>query len=531
MDADTRNPKTRASGLEIRSDDPSRNFCQTVGYPPAPRFDVRIGFAYNKPAITDSPPPRLDGGRSKVAALFAFGCPSRPKCSGRGFDGQEEWDTPAEAGRGRFRDTDRDGSPTTPADDPQFPIVGIGASAGGLDAFRKLLGGMPADSGMAFVLVPHLDPTHESLMADLLARSTTMPVVEAGEDMPVEVGRVYVLPPNKYMTIGGGRLHLTGPVERRGLPTSIDLFLRSLADDRGEQAIGVILSGTGSHGTLGVKAIKAGGGMAMVQDPRTAEYDGMPRSAITTGLADYILPPEQMPQALIRYVEHFSAAGDRAAEAADEADMAQILDLFRNCGQARLPLLPEEDAPPQSEKAHGPPPHRPDPRIPRLPARPPRGGHPARQGLPDQRDELLPRPGGVPDPGRTGDPPTRPAPRGPDDTLRVWVPGCATGEEAYSIAMLLIEQLESARTRPAASRSSPRTWPRTRWRSPAGGVTPRTSRPTSPPIGSRDSSSPTGGHSYQVNKQLREAITFAAQNVLGDPPFSKLDLISPAATC
>ena len=184
---------------------------------------------------------------------------------------------PGETGRAEPAEA----APATPpgeAAEPQLFVVGIGASAGGLEAFRKFFSNMPAASGLAFVLVPHLDPTHESLMVDLLARSTTMPVVEAEEGMPVAADRVYVLPPNKYMTIGGGKLHLTGPVERAGLQTSIDLFLRSLAEDRQEQAIGIVLSGTGTHGTLGLQAIKANGGMAMVQDPGTAEYDGMPGS-------------------------------------------------------------------------------------------------------------------------------------------------------------------------------------------------------------------------------------------------------------
>ncbi len=173
------------------------------------------------------------------------------------------------------------------------PVVGIGASAGGLDAFKKFFSVMPADSGIAFVLVPHLDPAHESLMVELLARHTTMQVVEAENGMPVAANHVYIIPPNKYMTIHGGVLRLTGPVERHTSQTSIDLFLRSLADDQQERAICIILSGTGSHGALGLKAVKAAGGMAMVQDPATAEYERMPQSAIATGLADYVLTPSR----------------------------------------------------------------------------------------------------------------------------------------------------------------------------------------------------------------------------------------------
>jgi len=169
------------------------------------------------------------------------------------------------------------------------PVAGIGASAGGLDAFKKLLAAMPPDSWIALVLVPHLDPAHESLMVELLARHTVMPVVEVTDDMPALANHVYIIPPNKYMTIRGGVLRLTGPVERRTAQTAIDLFLRSLAEDQQERSICIILSGTGSHGTLGLKDVKAAGGMAMVQDPATAEYKPMPQSAVASGLADYVL--------------------------------------------------------------------------------------------------------------------------------------------------------------------------------------------------------------------------------------------------
>ena len=131
---------------------------------------------------------------------------------------------------------------------------------------------MPVDSGIAFVLIPHLDPTHGSLMVELLARHTSMPVVEAAEGMAIEANRVYIIPPNKNMTISGGVLRLSGPVDRGSWQTSIDIFLRSLADDQADKAICIVLSGTGTHGTLGLTAVKAAGGMAMVQDPKTANY-------------------------------------------------------------------------------------------------------------------------------------------------------------------------------------------------------------------------------------------------------------------
>jgi two-component system CheB/CheR fusion protein len=235
--------------------------------------------------------------------------------------------------------TDTD-EPTTPHEEPGDaappppdagpPVVGIGASAGGLAAFQRFFAALPPDSGLAFVLVPHLDPRHESMMAALIARHTPMPVAEVTEGTPVEANRVYVIPPNKYVTIAGGVLHLSGPAEGLGLATSIDLFLRSLADDQQERAICIILSGTGAHGTLGLKAVKAAGGMAMVQDPATADYPGMPRSAAATGLADYVLPVEQMPAALLEYARHFYVNGGTAAQQAGGADqLNQVLALLR----------------------------------------------------------------------------------------------------------------------------------------------------------------------------------------------------------
>jgi len=200
---------------------------------------------------------------------------------------------------------------TSPRPGTPFPVVGIAASAGGLDAFKKFFAAMPAESGAAFVCIPHLDPTHRSLMAELMARHTTMPVVEAKDKQRVQPNHVYIIPPNKYMTIANAALNLTGPVERGTASTPIDLFLRSLADDAQERAVCVIFSGTGAHGSLGLKAIKAAGGMAMVQDPKTAEYDRMPYNAVATGGADVVLPPEELPAALVNYLRHSYVNGAR----------------------------------------------------------------------------------------------------------------------------------------------------------------------------------------------------------------------------
>ena len=206
------------------------------------------------------------------------------------------------------------------SEQPGPPVAGIGAFAGGLDAFKKFFAAMPADSGVAFVLIPHLDPKHESLMVELLTRYTKMPVVEATDGLAVAANGVYILPPNKYMTISEGILRLTGPVERGGLQTSIDLFLRSLAEDKREKAICIILSGTGRTARSGLKAVKASDGMAMVQEPTTAKYAETPQSAIATRLADYVLPVEQMPAALIEYLRHYVNGATTGGKRADGRD-------------------------------------------------------------------------------------------------------------------------------------------------------------------------------------------------------------------
>ena len=209
------------------------------------------------------------------------------------------------------------------------PLVGIVASAGGLAALKDFFHAMPADSGMAFLLVPHLDPNHESLMVTLLARQTDMPVVEAGDGQRVEPDHIYIIPPGHELTLRDGVIRLGALTGRAAGKTPIEPFLLSLAEDQQENAICIILSGTGSHGTLGLKSIKANGGMAMVQEPATAEYDRMPRSAIETGLADYILPPGHMPEALLGYVRHFVAGTTAVPEPAlVQDDLTRVLALL-----------------------------------------------------------------------------------------------------------------------------------------------------------------------------------------------------------
>src|SRR5436305_7444626 len=174
-----------------------------------------------------------------------------------------------------------------------FPIVGVGASAGGLEAFIELLKALHPKLGMAFVLVPHLDPTHESAMKELLSRATTMPVLQVEHGMRTEPDHVYVIPPGREMTIQEGVLQLVARRPQQP-PMPIDIFLRSLAEDQRNNAVGVILSGTASDGTLGLTAIKGEGGITFAQDSKSAKYDGMPSSAVASGAVDFVLPPAQI---------------------------------------------------------------------------------------------------------------------------------------------------------------------------------------------------------------------------------------------
>jgi two-component system CheB/CheR fusion protein len=196
---------------------------------------------------------------------------------------------------------------SSPLGNDSFPVVGLGASAGGLDAFRRLLAALPAGTGMAFILIQHLDPTHASMMVDLLAGHAPMKLQQAADGMLLEREHVYLIPPGAYLSIRGGALRLSEPRERRGARLPFDFFLRSLAEELGARAICVILSGTGGDGSLGLKAVNEKGGLVIVHDPDEAEYDGMPRSAIMTGAVDLVLPVANIPDILAKSVGSWSS--------------------------------------------------------------------------------------------------------------------------------------------------------------------------------------------------------------------------------
>src|SRR5579863_245178 len=200
-----------------------------------------------------------------------------------------------------------------------FPIVGIGASAGGLAAFEAFFSTMPPDreSGMAFVFVQHLARDHKSILSELVQHYTKMEVFEVADGMVVKPNCTYIIPPNRDMAIVNGALQLLEPTLARGIRLPIDFFFRSLAQDQHDRAICIVLSGTGSDGALGIKAVKGEGGMVMAQTPESTEYDGMPRSAIATGMVDFVLPPNEMPAKLLAYVAH--AFGAQSASVSSPA--------------------------------------------------------------------------------------------------------------------------------------------------------------------------------------------------------------------
>src|SRR5271169_4147550 len=220
----------------------------------------------------------------------------------------------------------------SPLEAESFPVVGLGASAGGLDACRRLFAVLPAGTGMAFILIQHLDPTHASMMVDLLAGHTPLKVQQAADGMPIAPEHVYLIPPGAYLSIRAGALRLSEPRERHGARLPFDFFLRSLAEELGERAICVILSGTGSDGSLGLKAVKEQGGLVIAQDPDEAEYDGMPRSAITTGSVDLVLPVAEIPEIIAKYGRQMVLNGGRKGPASDDHPpdrLAEIIDLLR----------------------------------------------------------------------------------------------------------------------------------------------------------------------------------------------------------
>jgi two-component system, chemotaxis family, CheB/CheR fusion protein len=407
-------------------------------------------------------------------------------------------------------------------------VAAIGASAGGFDAIRTFFDTMPADSGIAFVVIQHLHPTQKSLAAELFGKRTSMPVVQIEDGMRVEPNHVYTVPPNTYPSIHQGVLRLAVPKQLHGPRLPIDHFFASLGEDQHEHAIGIVLSGSGSDGALGVKSIGANGGIVLAQDPGMAQFDGMPQSAIASGMVNYILPVTGMPEVLVGYARHPYVAGTarpKTEAQSEEAALASVLGLIRGrrgysfAGYKQSTLLR---------------------RVQR------RMGLRSIEHWSDYIAVLKKNPTeidalfkdlliGVTEFFRDPDawnileaevitPLVQAKPRG--EPIRVWVPGCATGEEAYVLAMLLLEKLKQTGKRCPVQVFATDTNEDTLQVGRNGIYPTGVATRISPERMRRFFIEATDSHHYQVARELRESVVFGAQNLVSDPPFSRLDLIS-----
>ena len=419
-------------------------------------------------------------------------------------------------------------------DRPGFPIVGIGASAGGLAAFEAFFSGMPADTdpGMAFVLVQHLAPDHESILAALIQRYTRMKVFEVQDGMAVRVNCAYIIPPNRDMAFLDGTLQLLQPVAPRGHRLPIDFLFRSLAQDQHERAIGIVLSGTGSDGTLGVRSIKGGGGMVMAQHPASCEFDGMPRSALATGLVDYELAPAEMPPQLMAYAHQAfgkpslpDPEGARAPAPQTENALKKIFILLRaQTGHDFSQYKPStiyrrierRMAVHQIELIEG--------YVKYLQQTPPEVEALFRDFLigvtnffrdPDAFEALAAQ---VIPKLCEGKP--------AGSVVRVWVPGCSTGEEAYSIAMLLQEQLAALKSACKLQVFASDVDSRAIATARTALYPPSIAADVTPERLARFFTLEPDGSAYRVQKGIRDMLVFSEHDVIKDPPFSKLDLVS-----
>jgi len=407
------------------------------------------------------------------------------------------------------------------------PIVGIGASAGGLEALEKFLAKVPPDCGIAFVVVQHLDPTHKGIMTELLQRATAMTVAQATNRAKVKPNHVYVIPPNKDMSLLHGALHLFAPAAPRGLRLPIDFFFRSLADDRGEESIGVILSGMGSDGTLGLRAVKEKAGLTLVQAPSSAKFDGMPRSAIDAGVADIVAPVEELPERIVDFVQRASgvAPGDAELGQRSRGTLEKVLILIRAHTGHDFSLYRKSTIYRRIERrmdVH---------QIDNI------GTYVRFLRENPQELELLFRELLIGVTNFFRDPlawdylksnalPALLKGSRSGRTLRAWVPGCSTGEEAYSLAIVFKEALESIKfagkitlqifatdlDQAAIEKARLGFYPATI----AADVSPERLKRffVSESVG------------YRVSKEIREMVVFATQNLIMDPPFTKLEILS-----
>jgi len=425
----------------------------------------------------------------------------------------------------------------TNAEPRVFPIVGIGASAGGLEAFRRLLGALPKSTGMAYVLVQHLDPHHDSILAELLSEVTQMAVTEVKGDLRVEPNHVYVIPPSKGLILVDGVLKLVprGPPGAVHMP--IDSFLKTLAEVQGSQAIGVVLSGMGTDGTLGLQAIEAAGGIAFAQEPTSAQNADMPRSAIAVGGVDFVLTPEDIASELKRLGQHpylavkASPTGSEEAAAISADDntgkeqesFTRILELLQKTsgtdfGAYKKPTLRRRIARRMAVS-----------RIESVQDYARLVENSATEASALYQDCLISVTSFFRDPEVFEVLSAQILPRLLKDRpahspLRVWVPGCATGEEAYSIAMCLLERMSKLSEAPALQIFATDLSESALAKARQGSYLVNIARDVSPERLKRFFTKV--GDTYQISKGLREMCVFARHDMTRDPPYSRLDLIS-----
>jgi two-component system CheB/CheR fusion protein len=419
----------------------------------------------------------------------------------------------------------------TPAQGPHFEgyVVCVGASAGGLDALEKFFKACPTDTGAAYVVVQHLSPDHKSMMSNLLARHTEMPVIVVEDDMPIEADHVYLIPPAALMHVATGRLYLT-PKNPRGLTLPIDIFLSSLAEVYGRHAVGVILSGTGTDGTRGAVAINAAGGFLMSQEPESAKFDGMPRSVIATGIVDAILPAEELP---LRLVAHINNVPYKEVETAvkvipyatmtNDEVLSVILQLLHQIGGIDFsdykPATVMRRIERRMQVRH----------TPELYQYLDRLENDRGEVITLRREMLISVTSFFRDPetfALLADKVIAPmvAEKQGNDTIRVWVAGTATGEEAYTIGMLFIEAFEREQR-----------WPNLKiFATDVDQQCVETAGVGQYPESAAAELSPERlerffvkkGDNFVIKNDLRQCIVFARHNLLADPPFTKMDLVA-----
>jgi len=412
-----------------------------------------------------------------------------------------------------------------------FPVVGVGASAGGFEAVMNLLKHLPVDTGMAFVVVLHLDPRHKSKLTELVARATAMPVHEIKDDMPVEPNRVYILPANLDVIIAQKTLKLVRRPESERLHMPIDHFFQSLAEEQGSRAIGVVLSGTGSDGTVGLLAIKAEAGITFAEDEASAKYFDMPRSAIDAGCVDAVMPPGALAEELARIARHPFVRPSRARVKTPEQEFPESIDAL---GKIFF-LLKQSSGVDFSLYKHTTLKRRISRRMVLQRIERVDDYVTMLRSNPEElrslfHDLLINVTGFFRDHSVYATLKKKVVPKiikskSGQGEIRVWVPGCATGEEVYSLAICLMEEVTRAKRNVKLQIFGTDLSEVAITKARTGIFSSSIAKDVSPERLRRFFSRLSGG-SYQISRMIRDMCTFARQNICEDPPFSRLDLIS-----